>query len=296
MNDGELILLSDRILPWKRNEYPWSFPSDQNLQKLFFGFSTNVLQTLEISDWVICNSCYELDSATCDLIPNLLTIGPLPASNHSDSEHFALNFWPEDITCLSWLDKQPLNSVIYVAFGSVAVLSQQQLDELALGLESLNRPFLWVVRANLMNTSQVNFPDGFTERVSDRGKIVEWAPQEKVLAHSSVACFLSHCGWNSTMEGLMMGAPFLCWPNSWDQYQNRNYICEAWKIGLELSPDKNGIITREEIQRKAKMVLDDDSIKANSLKLKEMARKGLVEGGSSLKNFETLISQIRALG
>lgn len=290
----DVILLWEGTLPWKRNEYIWCFPNQPHMQKMFFGGSSAVAQYLKISNWILCNSFYELDSPASDLIPKTLAIGPLIGSDHS--EHPAINFWPEDSTCLSWLDKQAIGSVIYVAFGSVAVLSEQQLEELAWGLESLHQPFLWVVRPDFMNRSHAKLPDGFAERVSDRGKFVEWAPQEKVLGHPSVACFLSHCGWNSTVEGLSMGVPFLCWPYFADQYQNRNYICDAWKIGLRFFPDENGIITRQEIQRQVKALLNDDGIKANALKMKEMARKSLAEGGSSFRNFESFISQLKAIG
>ncbi|KAK9203760.1 hypothetical protein WN943_014016 [Citrus x changshan-huyou] len=79
------------------------------------------------------------------------------------------------------------------------------------------------------------------------------------------------------MEGLSMGVPFLCWPSFADQHHNRNYICDVWKIGVQLLPDENGIITRQEIQINVKALLKNDGIKANSLKLKEIARKILVE-------------------
>lgn len=97
------------------------------------------------------------------------------------------------------------------------------------------------------------------------------------------------------MEGLSMGVPFLRWPSFADQHHNRNYICDVWKIGVQLLPDENGIITRQEIQINVKALLKNDGIKANSLKLKEIARKILVEGGSSFRNFESFISQIKVL-
>ncbi|XP_031259302.1 UDP-glycosyltransferase 83A1-like [Pistacia vera] len=291
LNDG-LISLSEESLAWNGKEFPWSFPVDSNIEKLFFEFATAVAQTVRISNWVLSNSFYELDSSSCDLVPSILPIGPLLVSNHSG--HFAGSLRPEDSTCLSWLDKQPMGSVIYVALGSITTLNQQQFDELALGLESSCQPFLWIVRSDLVTESFRGFPDGFKERIGSRGKIVEWAPQEKVLANSSLACFLSHCGWNSTMEGLSMGVPFLCWPYFGDQYQNKNYICEGWKIGLELTPDENGVVTRHEIQKKVKKLLSDDGIKANSVKLKEMARRSLVEGGSSFNNFQKFIVQMKS--
>ncbi|KAI8029976.1 Cinnamate beta-D-glucosyltransferase [Camellia lanceoleosa] len=101
------------------------------------------------------------------------------------------------------------NSVIYVAFGSFIVFDQIQFQELALGLEVTNKPFLWVVRPDLTDDNNDAYPKGFIERAATRGRMVGWAPQQKVLGHPSVACFLSHCGWNSTMESLSNGIPFL---------------------------------------------------------------------------------------
>uniref|UniRef100_A0A2N9HIM4 Glycosyltransferase N-terminal domain-containing protein n=1 Tax=Fagus sylvatica TaxID=28930 RepID=A0A2N9HIM4_FAGSY len=203
------------------------------------------------------------------------------------------SFWSEDLTCLSWLDKQPVGSVIYVAFGSTSIHNQQQFEELAFGLELIGQPFLWVVRSDIINGPLSEFLDGFKTRIIDRGYIVEWACQEKVLAHPSTACFLSHCGWNSTLEGISMGVPFLCWPYFADQFHNKSYICDAWKVGLGLNPDENGLITRHEINTKIKTLLFDDGIKTNALKLKEMAKKSVTEGGSSFKNFKSFIEQIK---
>ncbi|XP_044485652.1 UDP-glycosyltransferase 83A1-like [Mangifera indica] len=298
-NDGyampttdEFIWISEGTLPWKRNKYNWSCPNEPKIQKVFLEITCAVFETVRISNWVLSNSIYELDSSNCDLVPKILPIGPLLASNHSGN--LAGSLMLEDSTCLRWLDSQAIGSVIYVALGSTTTLSRQQFEELALGLESSGQPFLWVVRSNLVNESLARFPDGFREKLADRGKIVEWAAQEKVLAHPSVACFLSHCGWNSTMEGLSMGVPFLCWPYFADQYQNRRFICEVWKIGLDLTSDENGIISRQEIQRKVRKLINDDAIKSNSLKIKEMAGKSLLEGGSSFINFERFIDQVKS--
>ncbi|KAL2465178.1 UDP-glycosyltransferase 83A1 [Abeliophyllum distichum] len=158
---------------------------------------------------------------------------------------------------------------------------------MALALELSDRPFLWVVRSNFAN------PDGFLERVAERAKIVEWAPQEQVLSHSSIGCFVSHCGWNSTMEGLSMGVPFLCWPHFLDQFHNQHYICDTWKNGLRLNADENGLRSRHEIKTKIEMLFADPSIKANALKLKEMAHRSVSESGSSSQNFETFIDHLK---
>lgn len=178
---------------------------------------------------------------------------------------------------MDWLDKQPAGSVIYIAFGSIAFLGPQQVEELALALEAVACPFLWVSRSDFIQGPSSPFPNGFIERVADKGKFVKWASQEKVLAHPAVACFISHCGWNSTIEGLCFRVPFLCWPYFCDQFHNRNYICDVWKIGLELDRNENGMITRHEISRKIMLLLASEGIKENALLLKEKARESSFE-------------------
>ncbi|EEF47788.1 UDP-glycosyltransferase 83A1 isoform X3 [Ricinus communis] len=288
----ELICLSEEIPAWNTNELLWSMQGDPEGQKFVFrNFVKTTWEYVRISDSLIVNSFYELESSATDLLPNILPIGPLSANARLGP--FLGNLWPEDSTCLSWLDKQPTGSVIYAAFGSTLVCNQQQFNELALGLEMTGQPFLWVVRSGFMNGDIVAYPDGFMERNGNHGKIVEWAPQEKVLAHPSIACYFSHCGWNSTMEGVTNGVPFLCWPYCVDQFHNRDYICEAWKVGLRVIPDENGTVTRHEIKSKIEKLLSDKNIKANSLKLKEMARKSINEGGSSFKNFISFAEQMK---
>ena len=288
----EPISVSKDVPAWSSSEIGWGC-SDPVMQKLLLGFYTIVPEYAKFYDWILCNSVYELDSAALQLVPNIFPIGPLLASNHLGI--FAGNYWPEDSTCLEWLDKQTSGSVIYVAFGSITKVNLKQLEELALGLELTGQPFLWVVRSNFMSGSLAKFPDGFTDRVAERAKFVEWAPQEKVLAHPSVVCFMSHCGWTSTLEGLSMGVPFLCWPYFADQFCNKNYICDVWKIGLALAQDGDGIVTRHEISRKIKTLLASDAIKANTLHIKEVARKSFDEGGSSFKNFKDFIEHIKGI-
>ncbi|KAF8389723.1 hypothetical protein HHK36_024242 [Tetracentron sinense] len=287
----EVIKLSPGMPDMKTTEIMWNCPDNPITQEIMLGFAFTINQAVKLSNWVLCNSFYELDPLIHDLIPNLLPVGPLLMSNRLDQP--AGSFWPEDSTCLSWLDKQSPCSVIYVAFGSMTIFSQHQFEELALGLELVGRPFLWVVRSDLTAGSDIVYPDGFRDRVAHHGKIVKWAPQQKVLAHPSTACFLTHCGWNSTTEGLSMGVPFISWPYYVDQFYNERCICDVWKVGLGLSPDKDGIISRHEIKSKVERLLCDQGIRKNVLELKEIARKSVSEGGSSSKNLEEFIEQIK---
>ncbi|KAK9203791.1 hypothetical protein WN943_014048 [Citrus x changshan-huyou] len=259
---------------------------DQNISKIASNEHRRVY--MECS-----SSFYELENLACDSIPNVLPIGPLLWINRPGKA--AASLWPEDSTCLKWLDKQPSQSVIYVAFGSIAIFSRCQFEEVALGLELAGRPFLWVVRPNLLDGSVIKYPDGFLERVPNQGMIIEWAPQEQVLAHRAVACFLSHCGWNSTIEGLSSAVPFLCWPYFADQFLIRSYICDFWKVGLGLKQEANGNISRHEIKRNLDQFLSDSGIRENGLQIKEMAGKSLIERESSRKNFEIFIYQLKCI-
>ncbi|KAF3961241.1 hypothetical protein CMV_014118 [Castanea mollissima] len=187
------------IPAWSSSGLPWSCPGDSKTQNIVFEFHAfKMNHYVRLCNWLLCNSFYELDLPVCDLIPGIIHVGPLLLGNELGNH--AGSFWPQDSTCLSWLDKQPMGSVIYVAFGSLATLSQQQFDEVALGLELLVKPFLWVVRSDITDGALAEFLLVFRTRLNDHGIIVEWAPQEKVLDHPSIACFLSHCGWNSTLE------------------------------------------------------------------------------------------------
>ncbi|XP_065849021.1 UDP-glycosyltransferase 83A1-like [Euphorbia lathyris] len=285
------ICLSKDIPAWDTQNLLWRYPFDEEVQKfLFRHYFSNILQDVKCCNTILANSFYQLETAACNLIPNILPIGPLLSRDVSGA--FAGNLWMEDSSCLSWLDQQCTDSVIYAAFGSTVFCSQEQLDELAIGFEITGRPFLWVVRSDFSKETAAKLPDGFIERVGNYGKIVEWAPQEKVLAHPSIACFFSHCGWNSTMEGVSMGVPFLCWPYIVDQFHNRDNICKTWKVGVEVIANENGIVKRDEIKNKVEKLVSDEDIKANSLKLKEIAGKNMRESGSSFMNFKSFIDKI----
>ncbi|KAJ1376140.1 UDP-glucuronosyl/UDP-glucosyltransferase [Sesbania bispinosa] len=195
-------------------------------------------------------------------------------------------FWEEDLSSLSWLDKQPKRSVLYVAFGSVTQFDQTQFKELALGLDLTDRPFLWVVRKDHNCPNKMEFPNEF---VGSKGKIIGWAPQQKVLSHPAIASFVSHCGWNSTMEGLSNGVPFLCWPYFADQFYDKSYICDDLKCGLGLDSNDNGLVSRYEIKKKVDQLLGDENIKSRSLELKEKVMRDIAEGGRSSKNLNKFV-------
>ncbi|XP_058184821.1 UDP-glycosyltransferase 83A1-like isoform X2 [Rhododendron vialii] len=288
---NRMIQLSPSMPSMNTESFPWICFHDENTNKSIFDCLTRNNKAVKFADRLVCNSSYELESAAFALFPNFLPIGSLSASNRlgKSSGHF----WPEDSTCLDWLDQQPGQSVIYVAFGSITVFDQIQFQELAMGLELTNRPFLWVVRPDITKEASDAYLTEIKERVATRGRMVCWAPQDKVLGHPSVACFLSHCGWNSTIEGISNGIPFLCWPYFADQFFNQSYICDVWKVGLGFNKDEGGIIRHEEIKDKVEQLLADEALKSRALHLKEVIAKTVEEGGTSSNNLNNFIKWMK---
>ncbi|KAL0390435.1 UNVERIFIED_CONTAM: UDP-glucose iridoid glucosyltransferase [Sesamum calycinum] len=159
------------------------------------------------------------------------SIGPF----HRMAPAVATSLLEEENSCLSWLDKQAPNSVIYASLGSLAIIDENELIEMAWGLAKSEQPFLWAVRPSLLNGSDAmkSLPEEFIEITQERGMVVKWAPQKKVLAHAAVGGFLTHCGWNSTLESMCEGVPLICRPCFADQLVNARYMTHVWKVGLE---------------------------------------------------------------
>ncbi|CAI0539864.1 unnamed protein product [Linum tenue] len=246
------------------------------------------------ADWLLCNSAHDIEPGSFGSIQTLLPIGPLESIPSS----FGSLEGEEDQVLLNWLDQHPPDSVIYVAFGSTTRFDPAQLEELALGLELTNRPFCWVVRSDHITPEIKPVLDRVGGPGKKQGKIVSWAPQEKVLGHPSVGCFVSHCGWNSTMEGLANGVPFLCWPYFADQFLNASYVCDVWKVGLRLErEDGNGmmVVTKEEIRKKVDRLVGSVELKERSSEIKRMVRDSVGERGSSTQNLMKFAEWVRGL-
>lgn len=172
-----------------------------------------------------------------DLRIEILHVGPLLTDGLLDNPHELPaenpSMWQADGSCMDWLDQQRPGSVIYVSFGSwVAPIGPVKISELAHGLEATGRPFLWVLKND--PSWRAGLPSGYLETLADRGKVVSWAPQGGVLAHEAVGCYLTHCGWNSTLEAIQHGVRLLCYPVSGDQFINSAFIVKMWEIGIRL--------------------------------------------------------------
>ncbi|KAL8199412.1 hypothetical protein R6Q57_012980 [Mikania cordata] len=288
----QMVQLSTTMPFMNPAHFIWACVGDSGTNQIIFDFAIlEGKEAAEAADRILCNSTMDLEHGAFNLFPKMLPIGPVLATIRSSRQ--TGHFWNEDSTCLTWLDHQPVRSVIYVAFGSFTIFDQTEFEELALGLELTQNPFLWVVRPGTSGSIDYVYPSGYMERISSRGKIVSWAPQQEVLHHPSVACFMSHCGWNSTMEGVSNGVPFLCWPYFADQFFNKTYICDIWKNGVGLNKNDTGNVTREEIRIKVDELLKNNVIKQNALNLQEKVMNCVRPGNSSNKNLMKFVDWVK---
>jgi UDP:flavonoid glycosyltransferase YjiC (YdhE family) len=249
---------------------------------------------------IVLNSFNELESdvinALSSIIPSIYPIGPLPSllnqtPNNHHLESLGSNLWIEDTKCLEWLEPKEPGSVIYVNFGSITVMTPEQLIEFAWGLADSKKPFLWIIRPDLVIGGSVVLSSEFVNEISDRGLIASWCPQEKVLNHPSIGGFLTHCGWNSTTESICAGVPMLCWPFFADQPTNCRVICNEWEIGIEIDTNAK----REEVKKVINELMVGEKGKKMKQKVMELKKKGeenTSHGGYSYMNLDKVIKEV----
>ncbi|KAF9608298.1 hypothetical protein IFM89_008583 [Coptis chinensis] len=228
-------------------------------------------------------------------LPPIYTIGPLHLLlgqvSGTTLDSIRSNLWIEEPECLEWLDSKEPNSVVYVNFGSVTVMTSNQLNEFAWGLANTNRTFLWIVRPDLVVGDSVILPLEFVTETQERGLVATWCSQEQVLSHPSIGCFLTHSGWNSTLESVSSGVPMICWPFFADQHTNCRYSCKHWGIGMEI--DSN--VKRKEVESLVRELMEGEKgkeMKMKALDWKKKAEEATAPGGSSYMNIDNMINQL----
>ncbi|CAN1835850.1 Anthocyanidin 3-O-glucosyltransferase 5 [Linum perenne] len=232
-------------------------------------------------------------------IPPVFSVGPLIKQVE------CIPLTDSDLDLLQWLDDQPCESVLFVALGSGGTFTINQLEELALGLEMSEQRFVMVVRLPSDKSSAAFFdvgsgkeeddpeaylPKGFTERTKGKGVVVKsWAPQAEVLSHPSTGGFLSHCGWNSTLESVINGVPMIAWPLYAEQRMNATILEEEVGVAVKAraraaAAEEEEVVGREEIEKVVRLVMEGEKGKLMRKKaklIKESAAKSLSHGGES---------------
>ncbi|GMP96196.1 hypothetical protein CsSME_00044946 [Camellia sinensis var. sinensis] len=269
---------------------------------------------------VLVNNFYELESDYCEHYKKIMGhkvfhVGPAAlihrnAAEQADRVHKAVVGEHE---CLSFLNSKKPNSVLYVCFGSACIFPSDQLMELASGIEASGHQFIWVVFGKEENENEEEknkwLPKGFEERTKGKGMIIRgWAPQVLILDHPSVGGFLTHCGWNSVIEGVSAGLPLITWPLYAEHFYNEKLVTQVLGVGVEvgkkdwnlwIDAGKN-VVRRENIEAAVRRVMDSGDPAAEMMREKakmlgEMAHKAVKEGGSSHRNLTVLIEELEQL-
>ncbi|KAL2924022.1 Crocetin glucosyltransferase chloroplastic [Bienertia sinuspersici] len=232
----------------------------------------------------------------------LIPIGPLLSSaflnNGKDPTNKSFG-GSKGADYMKWLDTQEKHSsVIYISFGSLSVLSGAQMEELARSLIQTHRPFLWVIREKESvdkDSKEGNDVDEIScmEQLKQQGLIVPWCSQVEVLSHPSVGCFVTHCGWNSTLESITSGVPMVAFPQWTDQTTNAKLVEDVWEVGVKARvSEEGGLVKSDEIKRCLEEVIESEKIRENAKKWKDLAIEAAKEGGTSDRNLKAFMEEL----
>ncbi|KAG6677875.1 hypothetical protein I3842_14G049600 [Carya illinoinensis] len=179
--------------------------------------------------------------------------------------------------------------------------------EIAMGLEASGQQFIWVVKKDKNEKEDEDWlPMGFEKRMEGKGLIIRgWAPQVLILDHEAVGGFVTHCGWNSTLEGVAAGLPMVTWPLFSEQFVNEKLVTEVLKIGVPVGAQQyvdysgnDNPIKKEAIEMAVRQLMEGEEAKemrSRAKELGEMARRAIEEGGSSYSHLNALIEELKAL-
>ncbi|XP_058773354.1 UDP-glycosyltransferase 84B2-like [Vicia villosa] len=258
-----------------------------------------MFQNMKKLKWVLANSFYELEKDVIDSMAEIFpitTVGPLvPPSllGQDQNKDVGIEMWKPQDSCMEWLNQKPPSSVIYISFGSLITLTEKQMLSIAKALKNSNKYFLWAMKDE--EGDEVHLPEKFIEETKEKGMIVTWCPQTRVLVHPAIACFLTHCGWNSTLEAITAGVPMIGYPQWTDQPTNAKLVSDVFRIGIRLKPDSEGFVESEEVERAIEEIVGGvkfEEFKKNVLELKSAAREAMADGGSSDRNIQTFVDEI----
>lgn len=298
-----------------RRDFPTFLQIEESSDECFYSFTEHIKTGLQAS-MLLFNTFETLESRVLDAMRSqgipAHPIGPLflmedlvineklvqvPAKQIGNAKANEVQNDEEYPECLRWLDGQKPKSVMYVAFGSFIHLTKAEAKELALGLLYSGQPFIWAYPKPREEGGRQELPEGFLDQVKGKGLVLEWAPQKRILSHPSTGAFLTHCGWNSTMESTCFGVPTLCLPFVADQYLHCKMMVEEWKVGLRLerNPDE-GIALTDDISRLTQELLvgaKGDPLRKRAQELKLAAETSIQPGGSSRLTIDAIINLVQ---
>ncbi|VFQ78292.1 unnamed protein product [Cuscuta campestris] len=303
----ELTLLRSQVSPFERKDRS---EIGSEVEAPMAEFISQLREAERTSYGVVFNTFYGLEPDYADHFQKVLgrkswSVGPLSLYNR-ETEDRALRGKPPTVgekECLEWLDSKKTDSVVYICFGSLANFTDSQLREMAAGIEASEQEFIWVIRKTGDGTGEEEeewMPEGFEERTRGKGLIIRgWAPQVLILDHGSVGAFVTHCGWNSTLEGVCAGVPMVTWPVFAEQFINEKLVTDILRTGVGVGSKEwkhtgcDGV-KREAVAEAIKNVMESEETRRRAKALKEKAREAVEEGGSSHSGLSDLLDELRS--
>ncbi|KAL6218873.1 hypothetical protein ACLB2K_012080 [Fragaria x ananassa] len=298
-----------------RNQVPAFLNLDGNTELIKLVKAS--IEAEERSYGSIINSFYELEPDYADHYRKVLGrkswhIGPVSLCNKAErdkSERGRGGSVDEVHKCMNWLNSKEPNSVVYICFGSLTIFNDCQLIEIALALEASHQQFIWVVRKENNDKEELLLKE-FEQRMEGKGLIIRgWAPQLLILEHEATGAFVTHCGWNSILEGVSAGVPMITWPVTGEQFYNEKLVNEIPRIGVAVGAEKwatfeeesarsEASVKREAIEKAVTEIMVGDEareMRKRSKALREMASRAVEEGGSSYSDLTALIEELKSL-
>ncbi|KAL6657380.1 hypothetical protein ACP70R_005160 [Stipagrostis hirtigluma subsp. patula] len=230
-----------------------------------------LLSLARSSGFVAVKTCADVERKYMDYLSKLICkeivpCGPLLVDSGDDGGG--------EGEVMRWLDGQEPGSVLLVSFGSEYFMSEQQIAQLARGLELSGERFVWVVRfpesPDEDDAAARALPRGFSPA---RGLVVEgWAPQRRVLAHPACGAFLTHCGWSSVLESLAAGVPMAALPLHIDQPLNGNLAAELG-AAARVPQERFGEFRAEDVARAVRQVMRGEEVRRRARELREVVAR-----------------------
>ncbi|XP_060178851.1 UDP-glycosyltransferase 75C1-like [Lycium barbarum] len=252
---------------------------------------------------ILVNTFDDLEFDALRILKNvtMVAIGPTIPSNFLDEKKNPCdNSFGADMIEISsknymeWLDLRPNESVIYIAFGSYTEISTQLMEEIGQGLLKCGRPFLWVIREG-PNGEKPEEKLSCKDALEKKGEIVRWCSQVEVLKHPSIGCFLTHCGWNSTLESIASGVPVVACPIWNDQVCNAKLVQDVWKNGVRVNVGEGSITQRIEFERCIEIAMggskEGEELRKNAKKWRDLAKAAMKENDSSNVNLKAYVNE-----
>ncbi|KAL2349363.1 hypothetical protein Fmac_003363 [Flemingia macrophylla] len=300
VDQQDLPLRVPGLPPLERDALP-SFVRFPESYPAYMAMKLSQFSNVNQAHWIFVNTFQHLEAEVLKELTKLFPakmIGPMVPSGYLDGrikgdKGYGASLWkPLNEECNNWLEAKEPKSVVYISFGSMVSLTAEQMEEVAWGLKESGVSFLWVLR----ESEHGKLPSGYRDLVKDRGLIVTWCNQLELLAHQATGCFVTHCGWNSTLESLSLGVPVVCLPQWADQLPDAKFLEDVWEVGVWPKEDEKGVVRKQEFVKALKDVMEGErsqEIRRNAIKWKKLAREAVDEGGTSDMHIDQFVNYLK---